>query len=85
VLPRRAEVFWIAGDFDQGLGAGAEQQTLDGLLVLQGQWRQQMRQREDNVDVARRKKFLPAVSQPTLTSVALTDQKRRRIGLLIPG
>src|SRR6266545_8161147 len=66
-----AEVLGIARDCKQGCGAGAEQQTIDGLLVLHGQRGEQVRQRENNVHVGRGKEFLLAVSQPTRARVAL--------------
>jgi hypothetical protein len=47
-----AEVLGIGGDLEQSGGAGAKQQMIDGLLILQRQPRQFMRQREDHVEVA---------------------------------
>jgi len=35
-----AEVSGITSDFEKGFGTGAEQQIVEDLLVLQGQWRQ---------------------------------------------
>jgi hypothetical protein len=57
-------VLEIAGDIKQGFGAGAEQQTVDDLLVLQGQWGEQVRQRENNMGVARGKEFMLTSCQP---------------------
>ena len=65
------EVLGIAGDFKQGFGTGAEQQTVNDLLVLQGQWSEQVRQRENNMGVARGKEFLPTGGQPAFARVAL--------------
>ena len=48
-----AEMFGIPGDFDQGFRAGTEQQIVNELLVLQCERRQETRQREDDVNVAR--------------------------------
>jgi len=31
----RAEMFWIASDFQKGFGTGAKQKIVDDLLVLQ--------------------------------------------------
>ena len=62
----------IASDFEQGLGAGAEQQSVDDALVLQSQRGEKMREREDNVGVAGGQQFLLAVCQPAFTRVALT-------------
>ena len=66
-----AEMFGITSDFQQGLGAGAEQETIERLLILQRQRGKQMRQREDNVDVGRGQQLLVAVREPTRTCVAL--------------
>ena len=41
-----AEVLRVRGNFDQGLGAAAEQQPVDHFFILQGQWRQLVGQRE---------------------------------------
>jgi hypothetical protein len=65
------EVLGIAGDFKQGFGTGAEQQTVNDLLVLQGQWSEQVRQRENNMGVARGKEFLPTGGPPAFARVAL--------------
>ena len=48
----RAQMTGIAGDLEQRCSTGVKQQVVDHLLVLQGQWRQFTRQREDHVDVA---------------------------------
>ncbi len=66
-----AEVLGIAGNFKQCFGAGAEKQTVDDLLVLQGQWSEQVRQRENKMGIARGKEFLLAVRQPTFARAAL--------------
>ena len=65
------EMFGIASHFEQRFSAGAEQQIVDELLILQCQRRQQMRQREDDVNVARGKEFLTARFDPTVSSVGL--------------
>src|SRR5438876_186417 len=67
-----AEVFRIASDFEKRFRTGAKQKIVDDLLVLQGQWCQLVRQREDHMDVACREKLLatrcePAVARPGLT------------------
>ena len=46
-----AEVMGIGGDFQQRRGAGAEQQAIEDALVLLGERRQLVRQREDHVTV----------------------------------
>ena len=47
-----AQMSGIASHFEQGCGAGAEQQVVDGLLVLQGEWCQFPRQSKDYVNIA---------------------------------
>jgi len=66
------EVSRITSDFEKGFRTGAKQEIVDDLLVLQGQWCQLARQREDHMDVACREKLLatrcePAVARPGLT------------------
>ena len=46
-----AEMLRIGGDLQQRGGAGAEQEVVDDLLVLQGQPRQFVREREDHMHV----------------------------------
>ena len=46
-----AEMSGIASQFEQGCGAGAEQQVVDDLLVLQGERSQFPRQSENDVHV----------------------------------
>ena len=66
-----AEMFGIASDFEQGFGAGTEQQTVEELLVLQGQRRQLMRQGEDDVDVASGQEFAAARLDPAVAGCGL--------------
>ena len=66
-----AEMLRVGGDLQQGFGAGAEQQVVDGLLVLQRQPRQLVRQREDDMKVVDRQQFLAASGQPLVASVGL--------------
>ena len=68
----RAEMFGIAGDFQKGFRTGAKQEIVDGLLVLQSQWRQLTREREDHMDVARREKFSSACCDPPFPGRRLT-------------
>ena len=51
----RAKVFGVSSDFQKGLRTGSEQQAVNHLLVLQGEWRQFVRQGKDHVHVGRRK------------------------------
>src|ERR1700674_619376 len=68
----RAEVPRIASDFEQGFRTGAEQQTVDDFLILQGQWCELRRKGEDHMDVARREKFSPACRDPAFPRRSLT-------------
>ena len=49
----RAEALGIAGDLEQSLGAGPEQQGIDLAFVLQRQRGKLLGQRKDHVHVAR--------------------------------
>jgi hypothetical protein len=68
----RAEMLGIACDFQKGFRAGAKQEVVEELLVLQHQRSQVTRKREDHMDVARRKKFPATLFQPTFPSTCLT-------------
>jgi len=67
-----AQMSGIAGDFEQRFGTGLEQQTVDDLLVLQGQRGEPPRKGEDDMDVGGGQKFAAARLQPLVTSVGLT-------------
>ena len=66
-----AERLGITNDFEQGFSAGAAEQTVDHLLILQGQRRQEVREREDDMDVGGRQEFPTARLQPTVSGVSL--------------
>ena len=66
-----AERLGITNDFEQGFSAGAAEQTVDHLLILQGQRRQEVREREDDMDVAGRREFPAARLEPTIPGVSL--------------
>src|SRR6266576_722431 len=68
----RAEMFWITRNLEKGFRTGAKQEIVDDLLVLQDQRGQMTRQREDHMDVARRKKFPATFFHPTFPSTCLT-------------
>jgi hypothetical protein len=70
-----AQMLGIASDFQEGFGAGLQQEMIQDFLVLQGERRQLMRKGEDNMDVARGEKFLTTRFEPTVTSVGLTGSK----------
>ncbi len=67
-----AEVLGIAGNFQKRLRTGAKQEIVEDLLVLQGQWRQLPRKREDHMHIARREKFSPASGDPAFPGGGLT-------------
>src|SRR6266851_7020489 len=67
-----AKMLGIACDFQKGFRAGAKQEVVDDLLVLQHQRGQVTRKREDHMHVLRRKKFPATLFQPTFASSCLT-------------
>src|SRR5215471_18794935 len=67
----RAEVFAIGSDFDQGFGAGVEQELEENSLVLPDERNQRVGHAEDKVEIAGRQKFLLAGCQPFVTSAGL--------------
>src|SRR5499425_9750 len=62
----RPKVSRIPRDLKKGFGAGAEQQAIDELFVLQCQACQLRGKCKDYVDVARREKFLLTRSDPAI-------------------
>lgn len=66
-----AQMSGVFGDFQKRLGAAAEQQAVDDLLVLQGQWRQFVRECENDVGVARGQQFGAPRVQPAVARIAL--------------
>src|SRR5260370_41523775 len=62
-----AEMLGVSGDLEQLLGAEAEQQTIHHLLVLQGQRRQFVWERENYVGVRRRQQFGTARGEPAVS------------------
>jgi hypothetical protein len=68
----RAEVSRIASDFEKCFRAGVKQEIVEDLLVLQDQWRQPVRQCEDDMEVACREEFSSARSDPPFSSARLT-------------
>src|SRR5438876_7181509 len=67
-----AEVLRITSHFEKGFRTGAEQQTVEDLLILQHQWRQAAGECEDHVQVAGREKFSSTRSDPAVPSSGLT-------------
>src|SRR6266478_7838221 len=66
------EMLGIARDFQKCFRAGAKQEIVDDLLVLQDQGGQTTRKREDHMDVTRREKLLAARCEPAVASSCLT-------------
>jgi len=66
------EVSGIASDFEKCFRAGAKQEIVEDLLVLQDQWRQPVGQCEDDMEVACREKFSSTRSDPPFPSTRLT-------------
>ena len=67
-----AEPARIASDFEQRLGARSHQQRVEQLFVLQGELREDSRQREDHMQIAHRQQLFAASFEPALTSAGLT-------------
>lgn len=67
-----AQMFPIGGNLQQRFGSRAEQQGIDDLLILQCQRCQFLGQREDQVKIGYRKKFLGAFVKPLLPRAELT-------------
>ena len=66
-----AQMPGMASDFEQGLGAGTEQQIVENLLVLQSQRGEFVRQSEHDMDVAGGQKLAPAGLEPAVANVRL--------------
>jgi len=62
----------IVGNLEQSLSTGMKQQVIDHLLVLQGEWGQFARQREDGMHIAGGQK-LSFARLPAQTRVALAS------------
>src|SRR5258708_29987209 len=67
-----AEVSRIASEFEKGVGTGAEQETVEDLLVLQNQWSESMGQCEEHVQIAGREQFSSTRSDPAFPRSDLT-------------
>jgi len=66
-----AEKARVAGDLQQGFGAGVKQQVVDQPFVLQREWSQFSRQGEDNVDIAGGEQFAFPRLKPAQAGIAL--------------
>ena len=67
----RSEVLRVGGDFQQGFRYSPEQNPVEDPFILQSQRRQQMRQREDHVEVGNGQQFGRTVGEPLLARCAL--------------
>ena len=67
----RTQVFGISGDGPQGFGRGAEENAVNHLLVLVGDWGNLFRHREYNVEVLAVEEFRLAVLDPLGASQGL--------------
>jgi hypothetical protein len=68
----RTEMVGIASHFEESFCAGAKQEIVEDLLVLQDQRGQMTRKREDHMDVARWEKLLATCCEPAIASSCLT-------------
>ena len=59
-----AQMLWVGGNLQQGLGRGAEQDGVNHPLVLEGQGRERLRQREDHMKVLNRQKLGGTLLKP---------------------
>src|ERR1700733_12101521 len=66
-----AEMLGIGGNLHQGRVAGAKQEIVDDLLVLQSHPRQLVGNREDDMDVVHRQQLPAASGEPLVASVGL--------------
>src|SRR5271165_4676123 len=64
-------MFGIASHFEQGCGAGVEQQVVDELLVRQGKWGQFPRQSKDYVHIGGGQQLALTCLQPAVAGIAL--------------
>ena len=67
-----AEMLGVASDFQECFGAGLEQYAVNHFLVLQGDRRQFVRQRKNDVHIGRRQQFPAARIEPSISRVGLT-------------
>jgi hypothetical protein len=68
----RSQMARIAGDLEQRLCTGMEQEVKEDLLVLQDQWGEFAWQSEDSMHIARGQQFLFPRREPAQAGVALT-------------
>ena len=66
-----AETPRVAGDLEQGLGAGSKQQIVERLFIGESERRERVRQRENDVEVARRQNLGTPRIEPAMAGVGL--------------
>jgi len=67
----RAKMFWVGANLQQGCGTGTEQEVVDDFLVLQGQPRQLVGDRKNDMYIVDWQQFLAASGEPLVASVGL--------------
>jgi outer membrane protein assembly factor BamB len=68
-----AKMSGIFRDFQERLGTAPEQQAVDDLFVLQGQWRQFVRKSENDMGIARGQQFGAARGDSEATPIVVND------------
>src|SRR6202030_1018775 len=67
----RAQMFGVGGDLQESLGRGAKEHAVNNPLVLEGQGRDHLRQREDDAKVLDRQQLSGALFEPRRAGGAL--------------
>ena len=67
-----AEMAWISGDLQQGLGGGAKQQVVEQVLVAECERCQLLRQGEDDCEYATGNRLAACLAEPAIASRGLT-------------
>src|SRR5882672_4064098 len=66
------EMLGVEGNLQKSFGAGAKQQVVEELLVLQHEWRELVGQGKDHMKVVDGEQFFLASREPALTGCHLT-------------
>jgi hypothetical protein len=66
-----AEMLRVGGDLQKRRGAGAKQEVVDDLLVMERQRRELMRKRKDHMRIRNIEQFLVASGEPLFPRVGL--------------
>ena len=67
----RAQMFGVGGDLQEGFGRGAKENAVNYPLVLEGQGRDHLPQREDDVEVLDREQLSGVLFEPHPSGCAL--------------